>query len=53
MTPVSHRIDRVDPLDLDLDLDLADLFTASERADGVPFQAKSGSVHTAGTGLGC
>jgi GNAT superfamily N-acetyltransferase len=44
MTPVSHRIDRVDPLDLDLDLAdaLADVFTASERADGVPFQAKSG-----------
>ena len=33
MTPVSHRIDRVDPLDLDLDLAdaLADVFTASER----------------------
>jgi len=44
MTPVDHRIDRVDPLDLDLDLAdaLADLFTASERADGVPSQAKVG-----------
>ena len=44
MTPVSHRIDRVDPLDLDLDLAdaLADVFTASEHADGVPFQAKVG-----------
>ena len=44
MTPVSLRIDRVDPLDLDLDLAdaLAEVFTACERADGLPFQPKSG-----------
>jgi GNAT superfamily N-acetyltransferase len=44
MTPVSLRIDRVDPLDLDLDLAdaLAEVFTACERADGLPFQPKTG-----------
>ena len=44
MTPVSTRIVRVDPLELDLDLAdaLAEVFTACDRADGLPFQPKTG-----------
>jgi GNAT superfamily N-acetyltransferase len=38
------RIERIDPLDLDLDTadTLAEVFTACERADGLRFQAKVG-----------
>lgn len=44
MTPVSTRIVRVDPLELDLELAdaLAEVFTACDRADGLPFQPKTG-----------